>query len=145
MDFVKWKDSSKGSSILLNHKKPKDAENDENGDSPALMCIVGVVSGELLQLDSFGSWAEKYGEKLTKAKLKFTLMRPTGHVDFEADFDRAIATIVKLQTLVSVRGSDRSWFYQSATSLRFKHDLFKERVSTKLILSSWHAADYLSS
>jgi len=129
MDFVKWKDSSTGGSILLNHNKPEDLEAGEDDASPALLCMVGIVSEEMLQLDYFGSWSEKYGEKLTKAKLKFTLMKPTGHIDFESDFDRAMATILKLQTWVSIRGSDRSWFYQNATSLRFRHDLFKEKVS----------------
>ena len=100
MDFVKWKDSSSGSSVLLNHNKP---EAKEDVDSLALMCLVGIVSGDMLQLDHFGSWSEKYGKKLTKAKLKFTLMRPTGHIDFEGDFDRAVATIVKLQNLISFR------------------------------------------
>ncbi len=132
MEFVKWKDPSTGGSILLNHNKPEDLEAKEDSISPALMCIVSIMLEEMLQLDYFRLWLEKYGKKLTKAKLKFTLMWLTGNVDFEGDFDHAISTILKLQTWIAVRRSDRSWFYQNATSLRFRHDLFKERVGLYL-------------
>ena len=128
LDFVKWKvPTGLGHSVLLDTRKIN--ANDDDAPSLALLCIVGVVSTKKLQLDSLGTWSEKYNERITSAKLKFTLVKPTGHTDFENDFDHAIAHIWKLQDIVSIRGSDRSWFVLSNTSLRFNHNLFIERVS----------------
>lgn len=104
---------------------------DEGGDTtqPLYCIVVGIISAEKAHLGKHGNFSPKYNENAQKAKIQFTIVRPSDPV-FGPDFDKAVIAFEEHQRGVSETPYHRFFLLkEEGNGMRMNFALFEPKVS----------------
>jgi hypothetical protein len=106
--------------------------SDEGGSTtqPLYCIVVGTISAEKAHLRKHGNFSTKYNESAQKAKLGFTLVRPSDPV-FGPDFDKAFIALDEHQHGISETPYHRHFLLkEEGNGMHMNFALFEPKVST---------------
>jgi hypothetical protein len=108
---------------------------DSSTESPpkrAICAVVGTVSSQKLFLEPHGNYNPTFeNSTLETSKAQFQLLSPTVYPEFDADYNRGVKLIERLQRQVIKEGPDPEHFIVSDglnKALKFSWPLFNKRV-----------------
>ena len=108
-------------------------DEDGNTTEPLLCIVVGVISAEKAYLGKHGNFNTTFNEDASKAKIQFTVMRPSDP-DFGPDFDKAVIAFEEYQRQASETSRHRYFLlHEERTAMHMNFGLFEPKVCTQKI------------